>query len=102
MGLDQSALQLVCNVVVITGVTSLAVICYLLRQDNKKLTLKLRIRERQRYISTPRTNGVAPEVLGHESECTPALKVPVGHQDIRQFVARRSQEWNDRTAAKVG
>ncbi|HSR06866.1 MAG TPA: hypothetical protein VLM42_06935 [Bryobacteraceae bacterium] len=86
MGLDQRTLQLVLNVVLVTGVTSLAIICHLLRQDNKKLALQARFREQQeRYISARQ---------GHESECMPALNVPVAHQDIRQFVARRSQEWN--------
>jgi hypothetical protein len=86
MGLDQSTLQLVFNFVMITGVTSLAIICHLLRQDNKKLALKARFREQQeRYVSTRR---------GHESECPPALREPAEHQDIRQFVARRSPEWN--------
>ncbi len=86
MGHDQSTLQLLFNVVMITGVTSLAIICHLLRQDNKKLTLKARFREQQeRYVSTR---------LGRETECVPALAEPIAHQDIRQFVARRSQEWN--------
>lgn len=86
MGLDQNTLQLVFNVVLITGVTSLAVMCHLLRQDNKKLTLKARFREQQeRYISTR---------LGRESESAPALAEPSAQPDIRQFVARRSQEWN--------
>jgi hypothetical protein len=103
MGLDQPALQLVFNVVMITGVTSLLVSCHLLWQDNKKLTLKLRLREQQqRYNSRPPANDTAPAAQGHRAESVPTLQAPVGQQDIRQFVAGRSQEWNVRMAAKSG
>jgi len=74
------------NVVMITGVTSLAIICHLLREDNKKLALKARVREQQeRYTSTRLDRG---------SESMPAAPGPFAHQDIRQFVAGRSQEWS--------
>jgi hypothetical protein len=103
MGLDSTTLQLVFNVVMITGVTSLAAICHLLAQDKKKLTLNRRAGEqRARYVSNQRANEVASEVQGQEAERTPAVNVPVRHQDIRQFVAHRSQAWGVRTAGKAG
>ena len=90
MGLDSTTLQLVFNVVMITGVTSLAAICYLLAQDKKKLTLNRRAGEqRARYVANQRANEVAPNAA-------------VRHQDIRQFVAQRSQVWGVRTGGKVG
>ena len=85
MGLDQRTLQLMFNVVMITGVTSLAIICHLLREDNKRLALKARFGEQQDYTSTR---------LAREPECVPAAPEPFAHQDIRQFVAGRSQEWS--------
>ena len=86
MGFDQRTLQLMFNVVMITGVTSLAIICHLLREDNKKLALKARFREQQeRYTSTR---------LDLESEYLPAAPQSFAKQDIHQFVADRSQEWS--------
>src|SRR6266851_5281636 len=41
MQLNQQALQWLFNVVIITGFTSLVVLCYVLKQDNKKMTLEL-------------------------------------------------------------
>jgi hypothetical protein len=102
MGLDQTALQLAFNVVMITGATCLALTCHLLRRENEELTLKLRVREpEENHISTPRAEKAATRMLDRKPACMPPT-IPRDRQDIRQFVARRSQEWNVRTAVKVG
>ena len=86
MELDQPTLQLIFNVVTITGVTSVALICYLRKRDNQKLAAELNLRKtRDRLDSDIVTVQTAP-----------AASIPAQsavHQDIRDFVARRAQNW---------
>jgi len=92
MGFDPHALQLLLNVVVITGVTSLTLLWYLRRRDH------LRLRREDPPASTARTE---PAVQGHATtECAPVVcDSAKGDQDIRQYVARRSPEWSPRSMA---
>jgi len=83
MELDQPALQWLLNVVMITGFTSLVVLCYVLKKENQKITLELARRQ---------LRDDAPAVSISEQK-TDRTKSPVQHQDIRDFVARRSRDW---------
>jgi hypothetical protein len=91
MGLDQPALQWLFNVVMITGFTSLAVLCYVQKEDNKRLTLELAQRGlRNEKLPIP----MKPSAAGPISEDKIGSKAsPLEHQDIRHFVALRSQNW---------
>ena len=102
MGFDRPALQLLLNVVMITGVTSLALLWYLRRQDSKKFPVNLSLR-RKPAPSLPvlAQTDEAIEEPGSESECASVLNTLSSRdQSIRQYVARRSQEWA--SAAKIG
>ncbi len=85
MGFDQRALQLLFNVMVITGITSSALMWYLRRRDDKKLPA---------FVPVPAQADEGAKELGSEAE-GPAIfnTTPRGDQDIRQYVARRSREW---------
>jgi hypothetical protein len=86
MGLDQSFLQLILNVVMTTGATSLALFCHLLKRENQRLTAELHLRNEQGpSLSIPE----AQLKIGSEAGCT-ATDAPT---DIREFVKRRSQGW---------
>jgi hypothetical protein len=95
MGLDQPILQLILNVVMTTGAASLALFCYLLKQENQRLTAELHLRNEQgQSLSIPQSQ----QEIGSESSCAPVLNA--GSQasadvcpDIREFVKRRSQDW---------
>jgi hypothetical protein len=77
VGLDQPALQVVFNLVIITGVISLATFCYRLGRANNGA------------VPGSRLDGAKEEGLNEP---------PTTHQDIgefvtRDFVAHHSQEW---------
>jgi hypothetical protein len=92
MGLDHPVLQWLFDVVMITGFTSLAVLCYVLKRDNKKLTLELAHGQlRQKHSEIPMTQPAVPDAMGEQNTRSKAL--PLEHQDIRHFVARRSPDW---------
>ena len=95
MGFDQRALQLLLNVVAITGVTSMALMWHLRRRDNKKLQVNLSLQKQQGpFVPVPAQTDHGPKELGGESEgCATRNTTPGGDQDIRQYVARRSREW---------
>jgi len=92
MQLKQQALQWLLNVVIITGFTSLVVLCYVLKQDNKKLTLELaegQVRDERTKITMARST--LPESA--EQDTDPKAS-SAAHQDIRHFVAQRSRHWS--------
>jgi hypothetical protein len=97
MQLDLATLQLVVNVVMITGVTSLAVICHLLKRDNQKLTNELNVRCQQvpRITFQAAPKAFMPEQDSQpEQECVAALhSLPIKHPDIRRYVAQRAHGW---------
>jgi hypothetical protein len=94
MGIDQRAFQLLLNVAIITSATSLTVMWFLRRQDIKKVSRQISIREEQVPLaSLPAQVAPAPRQL-RKIDSTPVLHtLPSGDQDIRQYVARRSREW---------
>jgi hypothetical protein len=80
MELANFNLQLIGNVVSITAFTSLALICGLLKRDNDKLSAELLSARRLNAAQPSRRAAIAPT----------APEEPV---DIRQFVAKRAQNW---------
>jgi hypothetical protein len=103
MELDPTKLQLIFNVGMITGVTSLAVICRLLKRDNQKLSVELKQRNERRVVHTEimRRKAVPspwePEhsanLLGAPDRAAVRKAPPEVRQDIRQYVAQRAQSW---------
>ena len=73
--MEPTQLQLVLNVVTITGLSSLAGYCYLLKKENHRLATAVK---------------ADPTVKVKESLPAPA---PVVEQDIRQFAAGRRTGW---------
>src|SRR2546426_1182442 len=108
MQFDLASLQLVVNIVMITAVASLAVICDLLRRDNQKLTLELSLQLEQAAATTREIPHAqwTPDLVGNllpESESVAVLHaLPVIHPDIRQFVSRRAQDWTIPSAVDPG
>jgi hypothetical protein len=92
MELDQQALQWLFDVVMITGSTCLAALCCALKEENKKLALELaqvQLRDEDAEITVMRSavpSSISEEKIG-------AMASPLEHQDIRHFVALRSQYW---------
>jgi len=95
MGIDQSFIQLILNVVMTTSATALSLSCYLLKQENQKLNTELRVRnERGQSLSIPQSQ----QEIDSEPNCAPVLNAgsrasAVACPDIREFVKRRSQDW---------
>ena len=74
--MEPAQIQLILNVIGITGVSSLAATCYLLRKENQKLTDQLK-------HGKPGT----PE-LGAAAQKAPAIQ-----RDIRLLAADRRKGW---------
>jgi len=88
--MEPTQLQLVLNVVTITGVTSLAGYCYLLKKENKRLA-------DTRKTDTVSTD-TAPAVVHRQSTAPAAAKpdpLPIHGMgpDVRNFAAGRRSEW---------
>jgi len=75
--METAQLQLIFNVVAITGVSSLASFCYLLRKDNRKLAAERQAgsKEVARLVAVER-----PTVIHADP-------------DIRNFAAHRRTQW---------
>jgi hypothetical protein len=101
MRFDQQSFQLAFNVVMITAVTSLTVICRLLRRDNQNLTIELSGRPPRKIIrpeplSAAVNTRAADRVQASAApEPAPVARPAVAQQDIRQYVAKRSRRWLD-------
>jgi hypothetical protein len=119
MELNQPELQFMFNVIAITAIASLALICILLKRDKNKLTSELNSRRiqdrnqpsvgtleqgpnREPNVSTleegpNREPSVSTLEQGpnREPSCPVAPDaLEIMRQDIRQYVARRVQGWN--------
>lgn len=99
MQLDQPKLQWAFNLVMITGTTSLAAFCYMLRRANKQLTSEL---DHQRGLGRSPANhdgGTLGSRLDTPKEPSPNERL-TGQQDIREFIAHRSREWGVASTAR--
>ena len=76
--MELAQLQLIFNVVAITGATSLASFCYQLRKENRKLASRLpgEIRQNESQRTAPTANAVTST-----------------EKDIRAFAAVRRTKW---------
>ena len=79
--MEPTQLQLAFNVVAITGVTSLASFCYLLKKENRKLASRIGGENRQ-------------EEPGRHVEVAHASVAPT-EKDIRAFAAYQRTKWVD-------
>ena len=79
--METAQLQLIFNVVAITGVTSLASFCYLLRKDNRKLAAQRQARSTE--VARP----------------VPVEDIALADPDIRNFAAHRRTQWVSGMAA---
>ena len=96
-------LQLILNVIVITGVTTLALTWYLQKRDDRKLTVELNLRresdqhdQKAPLTETPATMDHSGDILKESlGAAGRARLVPplVIDRDIRQYVAHRAREW---------
>jgi hypothetical protein len=116
-------IQLLFNVLTITGVTGLGAICYLLLRDNQKLAIQLKMwhekgpREAKVTVVRPAVHPIAQPVAHpsvpfspgphysapYESPTIVKTAVPVGkapaptptteEQNIREYVASRTEDW---------
>jgi hypothetical protein len=73
--MEPSQLQLILNVVTITGITSLAGYCYLLRKEN-------------RTLATQRKEG-----SGEVVPSVPSAEPRIPEQDIRSFASASRTRW---------
>lgn len=85
MELTPATLQLILNVVIITGVTSLAVFCYQVKRETQQLISEVK----QQLAALPDPQGAQSVAALHA--------LPATHPDIRKYVARRAADWNTAT-----
>jgi hypothetical protein len=68
------------------------VLCYVLKKENQKITLELAHRQRRAEHSEITIRAFTPAGSISEEKTGPT-ELPLEHQDIRDFVARRSRDW---------
>jgi hypothetical protein len=91
MTLDLTHLQLVFNVVAITGLSSMTVICTILKRDKEELTAELKVwRDQGWHGPQPRASHPASQASAPEGS---TIQAPTPDPDIRQYVRQRMQEW---------
>jgi hypothetical protein len=81
--MEPGQLQLIFNVVTITGVTSVAGYCYLLKKEKRKLAIER---------STQNTKAVPP---------APTPKEVAVDQDIRTYASARRNRWVKDLASSI-
>lgn len=93
MELVQPAFTLIFNVVMITSVTSLALICRFLRRDNQKLMDELtQMGQEVGHVLEIPSAEPAPVSMQHRT-VTATAPVQTEQQDIRGYVANRKRGW---------
>jgi hypothetical protein len=86
--MEPTQLQLVLNVVTITGVTSLAGYCYLLKKENRRLAT---------HREAPQRTETVQAVVN-----PPAAKpIAATDQDIRTFASTRRTRWVKGMASSI-
>jgi hypothetical protein len=92
--MEIAQLQLVFNVVAITGATSLASFCYQLRKENRKLASKLPGEIKQEDSGNPVVAAQAAYPASQQTSLTASTTTPAD-KDIRTFVAAQRTKWVD-------
>ena len=90
MELNQPTLQEILSVVLITGVTCVALLGYLKRRDRQKLAAEFNLRREQNRLHAERKTAPPALATAVPKPSAPRQDAP---QDIRQYVARRAQDW---------
>ncbi len=88
--MEPSQLQLLLNIVTITGVTSLAGYCYLLKKENRRLATERQI--------DPGGETQSPEAVQPVVSARPVATV---EQDIRTFASARRTRWVKGMASSI-
>jgi hypothetical protein len=92
--MEPTQLQLALNVVTITGVTSLAGYCYLLKKENRKLATQTR-----KEVEAPRVTNVP--VIYLESTLPAKKPVKAVDVDIRTLASSRRNRWVNGLASSI-
>jgi hypothetical protein len=87
--MDPTQLQLALNFVMITGVTSLASYCYLLKKENRKLATQ-RSESNQSGVAKPEAIEAVVPLQSAVSSPKPARTVEL---DIRTLASARRTRW---------
>ena len=95
-------LLLILNVIILTAVTSFALMWYFQRRDNRKLTVELNLR-REPEQHDPKTPLTQTATMDHREEFLKQplwlpgdarlVPPPAFDQDIRQYVAHQARSW---------
>jgi len=94
MALDLPLLQLIFNVIALTGLASLALICTILKHDNRKLTGELTgYRAQGGPDNAIRATQPDPLPSTAESEMAQYSAPLAADLEIRQYVSHRMQDW---------
>ena len=94
--MEPTQLQLVLNVVTITGVTSLAGYCYLLKKENRRLTT----RKADSHGAAPKAEPVQI-VACQPAPVSCAKPVKTVDVDIRTFASARRNRWVNGLASSI-
>jgi hypothetical protein len=89
--------QLMFNLLAIVAITSLALFCILLNRDKNKLITGLKQRLSQKGKQPKRPVILEAKPVPEPSPTATPEAPPATEQDIRQFVARRIDDWTARS-----
>ena len=95
--MEPTQLQLVLNVITITGVTSLAGYCYLLKRDSRRLAT-------QTQKEAPKAEAaqlVVQPVVDLQSTSSAAKPTAAMELDIRSFASARRNRWVKGLASSI-
>jgi hypothetical protein len=98
--MEPTQLQLVLNVVTITGVTSLAGYCYLLKKENRRLATY----KADSQGDAPKAEAVQPvaqPVVPLQAAMAGAKPVKTVDVDIRTFASARRNRWVKGLASSI-
>ena len=95
--MEPTQLQLVLNVVTITGMTSLAGYCYLLRKENRRLATRT-----QKEAPKAEVVQTVVHLSAASASAAPAAKpAPAVELDIRTLASARRARWVKNLASSV-
>jgi hypothetical protein len=96
--MEPTQLQLVLNVVTITGMTSLAGYCYLLRKENRRLAMQTQKEAPKAEVVQTVVHLPSAAPLSAPSAAKPAVVVEL---DVRTLASARRARWVKNLAASV-
>jgi len=95
--MEPTQLQLALNIVTITGVTSLAGYCYLLKKENRRLATQTRKDAPKAEVAQPVVQPAIP-LQSTSPAAKPAAAVEL---DIRTFASARRNRWVKGLASSI-